>query len=47
MSKFTFADVDNENDKGLLHKCNSKHKCTLCVNLKPSDSFHSSLTHRK
>ena len=45
--KFTFTDVDNENNKGLVHKCNSKHKCALCVNLKPSDSFHSSLTHRK
>ena len=45
-SKFTFTDVDNEN-KGLVHKCNSKHKCALCVNLKPSDIFHSSLTHRK
>ena len=30
-----------------VHKWNSKHKCALCVNLKPSDSFHSSLTHRK
>ena len=30
-----------------MHQCNSKHKFTLCVNLKPSDSFHSSLTHRK
>ena len=46
-SKFTFTDVDNENNKGLVNKCNSKHKCALCVNLKPSDSFHSSLTHRK
>ena len=46
-TKFTFADVDNENNKELVHKCNSKHKCALCVNLKPSDSFHSSLTHRK
>ena len=46
-TKFTFTDVDNENNKGLVHKCNSKHKCALCVNLKPSDSFHSSLTHRK
>ena len=31
----------------LVHKCNSKHKCPLCVNLKPSDIFHSSLTNRK
>ena len=46
-TKFTFTDVDNENNKELVHKCNSKHKCALCVNLKPSDSFHSSLTHRK
>ena len=46
-SKFTFGDVDNENNRGLVHKCNSKHKCALCVNLKPSDIFHSSLTHRK
>ena len=46
-TKFTFTDADNENNKGLVHKCNSKHKCALCVNFKPSDSFHSSLTHRK
>ena len=46
-TKFKFTDVDNENNKRLVHKCNSKHKCALCVNLKPSDSFHSSLTHRK
>ena len=45
--KFMFTDVDNENNKELVHKCNSKHKCALCVNLKPGDSFHSSLTHRK
>ena len=36
-TKFTFTDVDNENNKGLAHKFNSKHKCALCVNLKPSD----------
>ena len=47
MSKLTFTYVDNENNKGLVHKCNSKHKCALCVNLKPSDIFHNSLTHRK
>ena len=46
-SKFSFTDVDNENNKGLVHKCNIKHKCALCLNLKPSDIFHSSLTHRK
>ena len=46
-SKFSFTDVDNENNKGLEHKSNSKRKCALCVNLKPSDIFHSSLTHRK
>ena len=46
-TNFTFTDVNNEDNKGLVHKCNSKHKCALCVNLKPSDSFHSSLTHRK
>ena len=45
--KFTFTDVDNENNKGLVHKCNSKHKCALCVHLRPSDSFDSTLTHRK
>ena len=45
--KFTFTDVGNENNMGLVHKCNSKHKCTLGVNLKPSDIFHSRLTHRK
>ena len=47
-SKFTYTDVDKENNEGLVHKCNSKHKCALCVNLKPSDSsltYHSSLTH--
>ena len=36
-TKFTFTDIDNENNKGLVHKCNSNHKCALCVNLKPSD----------
>ena len=46
-SKFTLTDVDNENNKGLVHKCNSEHKCASCVNLKPSDIFHSSLIHRK
>ena len=46
-TKFTFTDVDNENNKGLVDKCNSKHKCALCVKLEPSDSFYSSLTHRK
>ena len=46
-TKFTITDVDNENNKRLVYKCDSKHKCALCVNLKPSDSFHSSLTHRK
>ena len=46
-SKFTFTLVDNENNKELVHKCNSKHKCAVCTNLKPSDSFHSNLTHRK
>ena len=46
-SKFTFTDAHNENNKGLVHKYNSKHKCSLCVNLKPSDIFQSSLTHRK
>ena len=45
-SKFIFIDVDNEINKGLVHKCNSKHKCAFCVNLKPSDSFHRSLTHK-
>ena len=45
-SKFTFTYVDNENNRGLLQKYNSKHQCALCINLKPSDSFHSSLTHR-
>ena len=24
-SKFTFTDVDNENNKGLVQKCNNKH----------------------
>ena len=46
-SKFTFTDVDNENNKVLELKCKSKHKCALCVNLKAGESFHSSLTHRK
>ena len=41
-SKFTFTDDDNEHNKELVHKCNVKYKCALCV-----DSFHSSLTHRK
>ena len=38
-SKFTFTDVDNENNKKLVHKCNTKHKFALCVNLKPTDNF--------
>ena len=46
-SKFTYTDVNNENIEGLIHKYNSKHKCALCVNLKRSDSFHSSLTLKK
>ena len=46
-SKFTFTHVSNENSKGLVEKCNNNHKYALYVNLKPSDSFHSSLTHRK
>ena len=45
-SKFTFTDVDNENNKGLLRRCNSKHKNALRVSLNPSDIFHGSLTHR-
>ena len=32
-TKFTFTDVDNENNKRLVHKCNKKHKCALCVSL--------------
>ena len=47
ISKLTFTDADNENNMGLVHQCNSKHKRTLCVNVKPSNSFHSSLIHRK
>ena len=42
MPEFTFTDAYNENNKGLVHKCYSKCKCALCVNLKPSDIFHSS-----
>ena len=38
-AKFTFRDVYNENNKGLVCKCNNKHKSALCVNLKPNDSF--------
>ena len=45
--KFTFTDVDNKNSKGLVHKCSSKHKFALFVNLKPGDIFHSNLIHRK
>ena len=45
-SKFTFTDVNNENNTGLVRKCNSRHKCALCVNLKPSAGFYSNLTHR-
>ena len=36
-SKFTFADLRNENNKGVAHKCSRKHKCVLKVNLKPND----------
>ena len=32
-SKFIFTDVGNENNKKLVHKCNSKHKCALIWNL--------------
>ena len=32
--QFTFTDVDNKNSK--------RHKCSLCVNLKPSNSFYRS-----
>ena len=46
-TKFAFTDIDNEDNKGLVHKYDGKYKCALCVNLKPSDSFDSSLTHRK
>ena len=46
-SKFTFGDLRNENNKGVTHKCSRKNKCALKVNLKPSDSFHSSLTYTK
>ena len=43
-SKFTFTVVNNENNEGLVYKCNSKYSCTWCVYLKPGDIFHSSLT---
>ena len=35
-SKSTFTDIDNENNKGLVHKRNSKHKCyqILCATTK-------------
>ena len=46
-SKFTCTDVDNESNTGFIHKYNSKHKCALCIHLRPSDIFYSSLTHRK
>ena len=46
-SKFTFTDVYNENNKGIVYECNSKHKCNLCVSLKAGDIFRNSLTHRK
>ena len=46
-SKFTWTDIDNESNKGFIHKYNGKHKCALCIHLKPSDIFYSSLTHRK
>ena len=44
-SKFTFTDVDNEDNNRLVRKCNSKHECPLCFNLKRS--FHNSLIHKK
>ena len=37
--KFTFTNIDNENNKGLVHKCNSNHKCAFCVNVKLSIVF--------
>ena len=46
-SKFTFTDVYNENNKGIVYECNSKHKWNLCVSLKAGDIFRNSLTHRK
>ena len=45
-SKFLFTAVENKSNNGLVHKCHSKHKCLLCKNLKPSDSFYSTMTHR-
>ena len=45
-SKFTFTDEDNEINSGLVHKCCSRNKCLLCNNLKPSDNFYSTMTHR-
>ena len=47
LSNFTFTDVDNEIGVRLVCTCNSKRRCALCVNFKPSDSFRSSLTHGK
>ena len=46
-SECTFTYVNNENIKGSICKWNRKHKCALYANLIPSDSFQSSLTHRK
>ena len=45
-SRFSYTAEDNNNN-GLVHKCNSNRKCALCNNLKPTDEFYSSMTHRK
>ena len=46
-SKFIYTAEENINDNGLVHKCNSKHKCILCNNIKATDTFYSTMTHRK
>ena len=46
-SKLTSTDANKENNNGLVHKRSSTHKCALCINFKPIESFHSSLTHKK
>ena len=46
-SKFSYFAEENSDSNGLVHKCHSKRNCALCCNLKPTDIFYSSMTHRK
>ena len=47
VKKSRFLYPTEENNNSIVHKCHSKHNCLLCNNLKVSDVFYSSMTHRK